>query len=445
MATVAAPLLAASAQSATTAPSAAIVYGSLTHSGPVTELRFKVRGRVPQIDLARHGRELWVNLADTRVDIPPRPFFGRERAPIAMVRAFNVAPTRARIVIKVSGKADYAIGRLRHEILVRLAPAGEVPDLAAPILAYGEHSAEPRPGRAAPVASPQRGPASPGANPTRLRPRITGSGRPARVPQSGPVVRAAPQPIIVKPRAPEISRAATRPVGHPLVMIDPGHGGRDPGTHSASGIDEKTLALEIARRIKTQLEARGVRAELTRTGDYYVSLPERTKLANQAHASLFVSIHLNSSPDTQTTGIEDFYLNNTTDRATIRLARMENQGIADGYGPASSSSLNYILADLRQNYKAQQSAALGRMIETRTVGDLDTQLGIKVHALGARKGPFYVLVGANMPAVLVECGFLSNPHSAAELATARYQTVLAEGIAQAIVHYLSLDAAVGHL
>lgn len=228
-------------------------------------------------------------------------------------------------------------------------------------------------------------------------------------------------------------------------MIDPGHGGRDPGTHSASGIDEKTLALEIARRIKTQLEARGVRAELTRTGDYYVSLPERTKLANQAHASLFVSIHLNSSPDTQTTGIEDFYLNNTTDRATIRLARMENQGIADGYGPASSSSLNYILADLRQNYKAQQSAALGRMIETRTVGDLDTQLGIKVHALGARKGPFYVLVGANMPAVLVECGFLSNPHSAAELATARYQTVLAEGIAQAIVHYLSLDAAVGHL
>ncbi len=443
MATVATPLLAASARRAADAPPAAIVYGSLTHSGPVTELRFKVRGRVPQLDLSRHGRELWVDLANTVVDIPPRPFFGREKAPIAMVRAFNVAPTQARIVIKASGKVDYAIGRLSHQILVRFAPAGEVPDLAAPILAYGERSAGAP--TAAPVSSPRRGPASPRANPARLRPRITGNGRPARIAHAGAVVQAAPEPALVKPREPEISRAATRPVRPPLVMIDPGHGGRDPGTHSASGIDEKTLALEIARRVKAQLEARGVRAELTRHGDYYVSLPERTRLANQARASLFVSIHLNSSPDTQTTGIEDFYLNNTTDRATIRLARMENQGVADGYGPATSSSLNYILADLRQNYKAQQSAALARMIETQTVRDLDTQLGINVHALGARKGPFYVLVGANMPAVLVECGFLSNPHSAAELATARYQTVLAEGIAQAIVHYLSLDAAMGHL
>src|SRR5208282_3476611 len=168
----------------------------------------------------------------------------------------------------------------------------------------------------------------------------------------------------------------------------------------------------IAARLKAALEARGIRAELTRSSDVFISLAERTRIANRAAADLFVSIHLNSSPDVNTTGIEVYYLNNTTDRATIRLARMENAG-ADGYGAPDASNLNYILTDLRQNYKASEAASLARM------------------------------VGAHMPAVLVECGFMSNAGEAARLESAQYQEVLAGAIATAVAHYFNADLAVG--
>jgi N-acetylmuramoyl-L-alanine amidase len=227
-------------------------------------------------------------------------------------------------------------------------------------------------------------------------------------------------------------------------MIDPGHGGYDPGTQSSDGILEKDLALSISRRLYYALRARGIRAQLTRNSDDFIALSERTRRANVADADLFVSIHLNSSPSPSTTGIETYYLNNTTDRATIRLARMENAGITGTSAP-SDGNLNYILADLRQSYKASEAASLARMIETQTVDDLDTQLGMEVTPLGAKMGPFYVLVGAHMPAVLVECGFLSNFYEAQRLASPQYQETLAAGIATAVARYLNSDAAVGNL
>ena len=228
----------------------------------------------------------------------------------------------------------------------------------------------------------------------------------------------------------------------PLVVIDAGHGGFDPGTESAGGIAEKNVALAIAQRLAAGLEARGVDTELTRNDDQFLSLPQRTELANHAHADLFVSIHLNSSPDWNTSGIETYYLNNTTDRATIRLARMENGG---DYGALGQSNLNYILANLRQDYKALESSSLARMIEVDAAARVDAATGITVHALGAKKGPFYVLVGAEMPSVLIECGFLSNPQEAQLLLQPAYQQALADGIAMAIIHYFHADAAVGNL
>src|SRR5262249_23047192 len=191
---------------------------------------------------------------------------------------------------------------------------------------------------------------------------------------------------------------------------------------------------------------RGLRAEMTRTSDLFVPLPERTAIANRAGADLFVSIHLNWSPNSMTSGIEVYYLNNTTDRATIRLARMENAGApAAAYGAGTGPNLNYILTDLRQQYKANEAASLARMINAQAVATLDAGLGTNVNALGAKMGPFYVLVGAHMPAVLVETGFLSNAGEAQRLASASYQDVLADGIATAITHYFNADVAVGNL
>jgi N-acetylmuramoyl-L-alanine amidase len=395
-------------------PSSVLTSAKIEHRGPTLELHFGFSGPAPRLDLSTHGSELWIALGRTRVAVPPRPLYGFETAPIVSVRAIQ-SDTNSRIIVEVIGKSDYAIARLpdRNEIVLRVAATGADPNIAAPIIV---HNAPPR-----------------------TAPPVERSLAFASVENSRAVSLS--QPTVPGPVA---LNEGNRQPGHFLVMIDPGHGGYDPGTESAAGVMEKDIALQIATRLKAALEARGIRAELTRSTDIFISLAERTRIANSAGADLFVSIHLNSSPNTDTTGIEVYYLNNTTDRATIRLARMENGG-ADGYGTSNDSNLNYILTDLRQNYKAIEAASLARMIDAQTVTDLDTGLGLTVNALGAKMGPFYVLVGANMPAVLVECGFMSNSAEAARLESPQYQEVLAGATATAVVHYFNGDLAVGDL
>jgi N-acetylmuramoyl-L-alanine amidase len=398
-------------------PASVLTSARIEHRGPTLELHFGFSGPAPHFDLTTRGTQLRIALPRTQVAIPPRPLFGYETAPILSVRAIQ-SDSGSRIVVEVLGNADYAIARLRdrNEIVLRVASSGADPDIAAPIIVHNDRDAPRRP--APPVARPVA--FAPAENP-----------RP--VPLSPPI---APAPVALN--------EDNRQPGHFLVMIDPGHGGYDPGTQSSAGAMEKDLALQIATRLRTALEAHGIRAELTRSTDVFISLAERTRIANSAGADLFVSIHLNSSPNPDTTGIEVYYLNNTTDRATIRLARMENAG-ADGYGAPDASNLNYILTDLRQNYKASEAASLARMIDAQTVADLDAGLGLNVNALGAKMGPFYVLVGAHMPAVLVECGFMSNAAEAARLASPQYQDVLARAIATSVADYFDADVAAGDL
>ena len=395
-------------------PASVLTSARIEHRGPTLELHFGFSGTVPRFDLSTHGSELWITLPRTRVAIPPRPLFGLETAPISTVRAIQ-ADGGSRIVVEVIGGSDYAIARLRdrNEIVLRVATTGADPNIAAPIIVHNAPR-RPAPAAARPVAF------APPENP-----------RPVSLAQP-----LAPAPVI--------ANEDNRQPGHFLVMIDPGHGGYDPGTQSADGIMEKDLALQIATRLKAALESRGIRAQLTRSTDTFISLADRTRIANSTGADLFVSIHLNSSPNTGTTGIEVYYLNNTTDRATIRLARMENGG-ADGYGTRNDSNLNYILTDLRQNDKAIEAASLAKMIDAQTVADLDAGLGLNVNALGAKMGPFYVLVGAHMPAVLVECGFMSNPAEAARLQSPEYQDVLSRAIATSVADYFNADVAAGDL
>ncbi len=227
------------------------------------------------------------------------------------------------------------------------------------------------------------------------------------------------------------------------MVVDPGHGGHDPGTRSADGLLEKDLALQIGRRLADALAQRGIRPVMTRERDEYLTLAQRTAIANRSGAELFVSIHLNWSPNPRTAGVEVYYLNNTTDRATIRLARMENA--AGDAAAARDSNLNYILSDLRQQYKATESALLAEVMEEQTVDALRAAFGDRLAALGAKRGPFYVLVGPKIPAVLVECGFLSNPAQAHRLANPQYQQVLANALAASVVHYLNQDVTAGTL
>ncbi|MBV8138550.1 MAG: N-acetylmuramoyl-L-alanine amidase [Deltaproteobacteria bacterium] len=413
------------------APTAAIslAFARIEQNGGAVELHFGFRGPAPGWSLRAQRSELILDLPATTTELPPRPLFGQEVAPVTAVRISSLGSGQAQIAIDVEGKTDYAIARLQREIVLRFAAAGTVPNLAAPILVRHDGSAPP------PVTQPQ----APKIQTATAAPGVA-SALPSREKRPTSSAPAAPQAQLAM-----ASEGGEDAIGHRLVMIDPGHGGYDPGTSSASGTEEKDLALAIARRLERALSERGVRTEMTRTSDVFVPLSERTAIANRAAADLFVSIHLNWSPNPMTSGIEVYYLNNTTDRATIRLARMENAGAPATYGAGTGPNLNYILTDLRQQYKANEAASLARMIDEQAVAILDAGLGTNVNALGAKMGPFYVLVGAHMPAVLVETGFLSNAGEAQRLASAFYQEVLADGIATAITHYFNADVAVGNL
>ena len=404
---------------------AALTSARISHHGSAVELHFNFRGAAPRMSLQAHGSELLIDLPGTTTTLPPRPLFGQEPAPVKAVRISSLGATKAQIAIEVDGKTDYAIARLSHEIVLRLAVTGTAPNIAAPIVVRN--------------ASRQATPVHPAET-------VRASAPAEQVAPASPPLET--PPAASEPPRPQLALATDdeRPlVGHPLVMIDPGHGGYDPGTSSGSGIQEKDLALSIARKLQDALRARGFRAEMTRSNDVFIPLSERTKIANQAGADLFVSIHLNSSPNAATTGIEVYYLNNTNDRATIRLAKMENASAPSSYGTGAGPNLNYILTDLRQQYKANEAASLARTIDAQAAANLDAVLGANVNALGAKMGPFYVLVGAHMPAVLVETGFLSNSIEAQRLASAPYQEALAEGIASAVAHYFNADVAVGNL
>lgn len=465
-------IFAAFALLAVTVECAAAVIDSASASqrGAVVELEFGTHGKGLAWALSAHGNELWIDLEHTRIDLPPRPLYGRELAPVTLVRAIDPGGTHSRLVIQVAGKTDYAVGKLPHELLIRLAPSGQAPNLAAPVLI---HSARRR-GRAAAAAAPVRPAAEMSAPvPQRLaavappqaaqqRPNRPASIEPARASATAVNASAAEAgagtgdsadssgvrlSALYPPGPGGQADTAPRNAGlqkHHVVVIDPGHGGYDSGTRAGAPLMEKDIALQIALRLRGELEKRGVHAILTRTTDDFVTLGDRTAFANRNDAELFVSIHLNSSPDPSAAGIESYYLNNTTDRATIRLAAMENASGAS-YGAPAGGDLNYILTDMRQQYKANESVALASMIEAQTSADIESSLGLKVAARGAMRGPFYVLVGAQMPAVLVECGFLSNREEASRLATAQYQQVIALGIAEAVTHYFNADAAVGNL
>lgn len=211
----------------------------------------------------------------------------------------------------------------------------------------------------------------------------------------------------------------------PHVVLDPGHGGKDCGASGPHGAREKDVVLAIARAAKSALEARNIRVTLTRTGDTFVPLEERTALANHAEADLFISIHANSHRGRSARGIETYYLNVTDDRYALRLAAVENQTSEE-----QVSDLQLILADLSVKAHAARSQQLARDIQARLVRTA-RQHKVQTRDLGTKASLFYVLVGARMPAVLVETAFISNATEERLLTNPAYQRAIAQAIVDA--------------
>jgi N-acetylmuramoyl-L-alanine amidase len=219
-----------------------------------------------------------------------------------------------------------------------------------------------------------------------------------------------------------------------VVVVDPGHGGQDSGARGHGGVKEKDVVLAIARALERRLNERGIDVVLTRDADSTLSLEERTAIANRAGAEVFVSIHANAHGNRQVAGVETYYLDTTDDRYALRLAARENSTHEEHV-----SEVQLILADLATKVTSRESKALAERVQ-RGLYSKVRRHNPEARDLGVKPSLFYVLLGARMPAVLVETSFVSNPREAKLLATPAYQGAVADAVATAVVEQLSSGA-----
>lgn len=212
------------------------------------------------------------------------------------------------------------------------------------------------------------------------------------------------------------------------IFIDAGHGGKDPGTVHNS-IVERDIALDISRRLGRLLEANGFDVEYSRTKDVGVPLSTRSRLANGKKADLFVSVHVNAHQDPSFSGFEAYYLDLASNTQAARVATLENANSDRKLGDMQS-----VMADIMLNARTQESRRLAHDIRRVTLSRVERR-GFSLKDGGAKAAPFHVLIGAGMPAVLIEVGYCTNPQEARRLATPSYRHAMAEGLAEGIMAY----------
>ncbi|HCX88973.1 MAG: N-acetylmuramoyl-L-alanine amidase [Deltaproteobacteria bacterium CG_4_9_14_3_um_filter_44_9] len=215
------------------------------------------------------------------------------------------------------------------------------------------------------------------------------------------------------------------------IVIDPGHGGHDPGAIGPSGLREKDVVLKIARKLEGIIKEKlGCEVVLTRKDDRFIPLEERTAIANTQKADLFVSIHANASPNKDAHGIETYFLNFSADEEAMKVAAREN-----ATSTKKMSDLRAILRDLMLNSKINESSVLAGHIQKSLTGKLKTEYS-DIRDLGVKQAPFYVLIGAEMPGILVEVSFISNKIEEERLKDNEYLERLASSILTGIRGYV---------
>jgi N-acetylmuramoyl-L-alanine amidase len=223
------------------------------------------------------------------------------------------------------------------------------------------------------------------------------------------------------------------------VVIDPGHGGHDTGAIGAQGTYEKDVALAISTKLGQRLEEMGLEVVLTRDDDAFVKLEERSRLANRQRGDLFISIHCNAAANKKLRGVETYSLNVSSNRYATRLAARENASSERGVG-----DLQYILADLATQANTGESRRLAQRVQRGLVTTLASGFDDVVD-LGHKEALFFVLLGAKMPALLVETSFISNPEEEVRLASAAYQGAIADSIARSLAEFLEERSTVARL
>ncbi|MBQ6774027.1 MAG: N-acetylmuramoyl-L-alanine amidase, partial [Synergistaceae bacterium] len=248
------------------------------------------------------------------------------------------------------------------------------------------------------------------------------------------------QPTIIRrqgnnvPSVPSVPRVRTGG-GRKTIVIDPGHGGKDPGA-AANGVTEKNINLAVGLELAKSLTARGYNVVMTRQTDIYLKLQERTDIANNVNADLFVSVHINALPNKKTaTGFEIYIMALPSDKDAMNLAKIENREYIEGKGydvqnvDRKTEMLLKILGDMQQNNKISESTDFaGALLNA------GKRSGLPMRKIA--QAPFFVLRGAGMPAVLLELGFVTNPSEARLLSQPAYQQKIALAMTEGIMNYL---------
>jgi N-acetylmuramoyl-L-alanine amidase len=194
---------------------------------------------------------------------------------------------------------------------------------------------------------------------------------------------------------------------------------------------EKNVALAVARDLASELPRRlSCEVKLTREDDRFLPLEQRTAIANAFGADLFISVHANASRSSRAKGIETYYLDRTSDRAARKMAARENAGTE-----ADLAEMEHILADVILSSKIRDSRRLAEQVQQALVGEVSRTYG-PVRDLGVKRGPFYVLTGAMMPAILIETSFITHPVGAKRLASAQFRRQAAAAMATGVERYL---------
>lgn len=219
------------------------------------------------------------------------------------------------------------------------------------------------------------------------------------------------------------------PLGVRKIIVDPGHGGKNTGTISPSGLVEKTIALDISERLSELLKKADFEVEMTRSDDTFLSLEERAEVANSSDGDLFISVHLNWIETQEVRGIETYYLGPTDDPYLTQLAAAENQD--SGYSLANfRKMLDRVFADVRQD----ESKKLAGSVQRSLYNSL-RRVNPTLQDRGVKKAPFIVLTGTEMPAILAEVSCLSNEKEARLLMTPEYRQFIAEALSRGIEGY----------
>lgn len=220
-----------------------------------------------------------------------------------------------------------------------------------------------------------------------------------------------------------------------LVVIDAGHGGHDSGAFSG-GKKEKDLVLQITKKLYKKLKRKGYQVAFTRNTDVFLKLGQRTRIADHKDAKVFISIHANAiankSRFNQVEGVETYFLQKTRDDRSQRIASRENASVLQG---TDKLSRDVIVDSVLAGPKVIHSHKLAIDVQNGMMRNLKGKYP-DVKNGGAKPGPFYILVGASRPSILIEVGYLTNPKERARLFTSDYQNRIAEGIAEGVGRYL---------